>query len=178
MNLAKSSVLLDQQQIEARIIELGQEITRDYGDKDLLMVGIMKGAIVMVADLMRNIDIAVELDFMAVSSYGSKSKTSGVVRIQKDLDVDIENRHVLLVEDVIDTGLTLNYLLRNLKSRKPASLEICALLCKEDKQKAPVSVKYLGFKIPDIFVVGYGLDFGQRYRNLPHISKIEEEFGL
>lgn len=178
MNLARSSILLTQDQIKDKVVELGRSISQDYAGKDLLLIAIMKGAIVFIADLMREISIPVEIDFMAVSSYGSTTKTSGVVRILKDLDIDIKGKHILLVEDVIDTGLTLNYLLRNLKSREPASLEICALMCKEDKQRAKVSVEYLGFSIPDTYVVGYGLDFAQRYRNLPEIMMIEEELGL
>jgi len=162
-------VLLTSEQIKKRVQELALKISEDYRDKDLLIVGIIRGAVIFMADLIRVLSIPVEFDFMAVSSYGSATKTSGVVRILKDLDEDIKNRHVLLVEDIIDTGLTLNYLLRNLKSRNPASLEICALLSKEGKQQVPIDVKYLGFSIPDQFVVGYGLDYGEKYRNLPHV---------
>lgn len=178
MSLSKNSVLLSEKEIQEKVCELAGTISADYEGRELLLIAVMKGALVFVADLMRKIKLPLELDFMAVSSYGSTTKTSGVVRILKDLDANIEGKHVLVVEDIIDTGLTLNYLLRNLKSRQPASLEICALMCKEKKQKVPVSVKYLGFTIPDIFVVGYGLDFGQRYRNLSDILIVESEFGL
>jgi hypoxanthine phosphoribosyltransferase len=138
-----------------------------------LVIGVLKGAFLMMADLARNLVIPTDFDFMAVSSYGAATKTSGVVRILKDLDHDIEGRDVLLVEDIVDSGLTLNYLLKNLRSRRPATLEVCALLEKSGAQQVPLSIKYRGFEIPEIFVVGYGLDLGQRYRNLPYIGTLK-----
>lgn len=171
-------VLIASEKIDRRVKQLAREITRDYKDckeKPLLLVGVLKGAVFFLADLCRSISLPVEVDFMAVSSYGSTTKTSGVVRILKDLEDDIKGRHVVLVEDIIDTGLTLSYLLRNLKVRKPASLAVCALLSKEGKQRVPIDLKYCGFSIPDEFVVGYGLDFSQRYRNLPYIATLKPE---
>lgn len=162
-------VLLEEKVIKDKVKELAARISEDYQDKNLLLVGVLRGAVVFLADLAREIALPVAFDFMAVSSYGTATKTSGVVRILKDLDEDIKDRHVLLVEDIIDSGLTLNYLLKNLKSRKPASLEICALLNKEIKQKMSFDVKYEGFSIPDKFVVGYGLDYAEKYRNLRYI---------
>lgn len=167
--------LIDQETIQDKVKELARKISKDYEGKNPLLVGILRGAVVFLADLAREITIPVAFDFMAVSSYGTATKTSGVVRILKDLDEDIESRHVLLVEDIIDTGLTLNYLLKNLKSRKPASLEICALLRKQIKQKISFDVKYEGFAIPDTFVVGYGLDFAEKYRNLPSICVLKSK---
>ncbi len=168
-------VLVTEEEIDRRVKELAEQISKDYKDIDLLIVGILKGAIVFMADLVRELTISAEFDFMAVSSYGSSTKTSGVVRILKDLDEDIKDRHVLLIEDIIDTGLTINYLLRNLRSRGPKSLEICALLSKGSKQQVPLEVKYLGFTIPDQFVVGYGLDYGEKYRNLPYVCILSSE---
>jgi len=161
--------------IQQRIVELGRDLTDDYRGKDLLILGVLRGAILFLADLIRAIDLPLSIDFMAVSSYGSSTKTSGVVRILKDLDEDIKGRNVVLVEDVVDTGLTLNYLLKNLASRGPASLEVCALLRKRGKQKVPIRIKYTGFDIPDEFVVGYGLDHAERYRNLPFVSVLRTE---
>ena len=155
--------------LQERITELGREITDDYAGRPPLLVGVLKGAFVFMSDLARAIDLPVEFDFMAVSSYGSATKTSGVVRIVKDLDLDLTGRHVLVVEDIIDSGLTLNYLRRNLLARNPASLEICALLVREDQQKADLDLKYVGFTIPPAFVIGYGLDVAERYRNLPDV---------
>lgn len=165
--------LFSEEQIRERVGELALEITRDYQDSPALMVGILKGAFIFLADLARGIEIPLEFDFMALSSYGSATKTSGVVRILKDLDTDIQDRHVLLVEDIIDTGLTLNYLLTSLRARGPASLEICALLNKRVANQIDLPVKYEGFVIPDVFVVGYGLDCAQAYRNLPYIATIK-----
>jgi len=170
-------VIITEEQIATRINELGAEIRRDYADakRPLLLVAVLRGAALFVADLSRAIQGRVELDFMAVSSYGSTTKSSGVVRILKDLDEDIEGRDVLVVEDILDTGLTLKYLLRNLASRKPNSLEVITLLSKEGKQRVPIDCKYIGFAVPDEFVVGYGLDFAERYRNLPYIGVLKPE---
>lgn len=169
-----SEILISQKEIEKRVKELAEEISRDYKGKPLLLVGILKGAIIFMADLMRAMELPVQVDFVAVSSYGSSTKTSGVVRILKDLDADIRGVHVLLVEDIIDSGLTLNYLRRNLKSREPASLEVCALLNKEGRQRVSIEVKYLGFTVPNRFVVGYGLDFAEDYRYLPYICALKD----
>lgn len=168
-------VILTEEQISARIREMGAEIQRDYAGspKPVLLVAVLRGAALFVADLARAIEDKVELDFMAVSSYGSTTKSSGVVRILKDLDEDIEGRDVLVVEDILDTGLTLKYLLRNLASRKPRSLEVVTLLSKEGKQQVPIDCKYIGFSVPDEFVVGYGLDYAERYRNLPYIGVLK-----
>lgn len=177
MNVAQDieKVLIDKDTIQRKVAELAAKISEDYQEKDPLLVGVLRGAVVFLADLAREIAIPVAFDFMAVSSYGTATKTSGVVRILKDLDEDIQGRHVLLVEDIVDSGLTLNYLLKNLKSRKPASLEICALLKKEIRQKMSFNVKYEGFSIPDEFVVGYGLDYGEKYRNLPYIGTLKPQ---
>ncbi len=164
------SVMISDEQIQARVRELGAQISADYEGKTVLLVAVLRGAAIFLADLSRAMTVPVELDFMAVSSYGSSTKSSGVVRILKDLDEQIEGRHVLVVEDILDTGLTLKYLLKNLASRKPASLEVVTLLNKEGKQRVPISCKYSGFSVPDEFVVGYGLDFAERYRNLPYIG--------
>ncbi len=170
-----SHVVLSEDDIQGRVRELGSQISADYGDEPVLLVGVLRGAAIFVADLSRAISSPVELDFMAVSSYGSSTKSSGVVRILKDLDEPIEGRHVLVCEDILDTGLTLKYLLKNLASRKPASLEIVALLSKEGKQRVPISCKYVGFDIADEFVVGYGLDYAERYRNLPFVGVLKPE---
>jgi hypoxanthine phosphoribosyltransferase len=164
------SVIVTENQIHDRIAELGAQISHDYAGEKLLLVAVLRGAAIFLADLAREITVPVEIDFMAVSSYGSSTKSSGVVRILKDLDEQIEGRHVLVVEDILDTGLTLKYLLKNLASRKPASLEVVALLSKEGKQRVPISCKYVGFAVPDEFVVGFGLDFAERYRNLPYVG--------
>jgi hypoxanthine phosphoribosyltransferase len=166
-------VILTEEQIQSRIRELGAEISRDYEGRSVLLVAVLRGAALFIADLARSISVPVELDFMAVSSYGSTTKSSGVVRILKDLDEQIEDRDVLVVEDVLDTGLTLKYLLKNLASRKPESLEVVTLLSKEGKQRVPISCRYVGFSIPDEFVVGYGLDFAERYRNLPYVGVLK-----
>lgn len=167
-----SGTLFTEEEIQAKVRELASRITEDYGGESLLLVGILKGAFIFLADLARRIELPVQFDFMALSSYGSATKTSGVVRILKDLDSQIEGRHVLLVEDIIDTGLTLNYLLTNLRARGPASLEICALLNKRIANKIELPIKYEGFSIPDVFVVGYGLDKTEAYRNLPYIATV------
>jgi hypoxanthine phosphoribosyltransferase len=152
--------------------ELGEEISRDYAGRRLLCVGVLKGAVLFLSDLMRFIDIPVEVDFMAVASYGSATDSSGVVRILKDLDMPIEGRDVLIVEDIVDSGLTLQYLLRNHGSRDPASLEVCALLTKPSRRKVELPTKYVGFEIPDAFVIGYGLDYSERHRNLPYVAAL------
>ena len=161
--------------LQRRVSELADEISRDYRGRDLFVMGVLKGAVFFVSDLMQRIDLSCELDFMAVSSYGSLSDSSGVVRILKDLDAPIEGRDVLIVEDVVDSGLTLGYLLRSLRSRNPRSLEVCALLVKPHRRKVELTIRYTGFAIPDRFVVGYGLDFDQRYRNLPYIAALPAE---
>jgi len=170
-----SHLILTEKQIKARVAELGEQISADYGDESVLLVAVLRGAALFVADLARTIGSPVELDFMAVSSYGSSTKSSGVVRIIKDLDENIEGRHVLVVEDILDTGLTLKYLLRNLASRKPRSLEVVTLLSKQGKQRVPIDCKYVGFDIADEFVIGYGLDFAEKYRNLPYIGVLRPE---
>jgi hypoxanthine phosphoribosyltransferase len=161
--------------LQRRVAELGAEISADYGGRDLLLVGVLKGAIFLMADLMRRIDLPCEVDFMAISSYGAGVDSSGVVRILKDLDVSIEGRNVLIVEDIVDSGLTLSYLIRNLEARRPASLETCALLTKPERRENDVECRYIGFEIPNRFVIGYGLDFAERYRNLPYIGVLRDE---
>lgn len=168
-------ILVDESDIQKRVRELGEEISRDYAGRDLVIVGILKGALVFMADLVRNIRIPLSIDFVAVSSYGLATKTSGVVRILKDLDAPIEGKHVLVVEDIIDTGLTLHYLLENLKARKPSSVKICTLLDKPSRREVQITPDYNGFQIPDKFVVGYGLDFGEKYRNLPSVCVLRPE---
>ncbi|HUP86325.1 MAG TPA: hypoxanthine phosphoribosyltransferase [Acidimicrobiales bacterium] len=162
-------VVVAEADLHHRITELGREITADYAGRPPLLVGVLKGAFVFMSDIARAIDLPVEFDFMAISSYGSATKTSGVVRIVKDLELDLTGRHVIVVEDIIDSGLTLNYLRRNLMARHPASLEICALLVREGQQTADLDLKYVGFTIPPAFVIGYGLDVAERYRNLPDV---------
>ena len=162
-------ILLSEQQIENRIKELGQQITNDYQKKAPLLVGVLKGAFIYMADLARAISLPIEFDFMAVSSYGNATKTSGVVRIVKDLDIDLSERDVIVVEDIIDSGLTLNYLRKNLESRGPTSLEVCALLVRSGRQVGELGLKYVGFEIPPDFVIGYGLDVAEKYRNLPDL---------
>lgn len=170
-------VLVTEAELQARIAELGQQISGDYAGRSLLLVGVLKGAFLLMADLARSIDLPVEVDFMAVSSYGSATKTSGIVRIVKDLDLDLTGRHVVVVEDIVDSGLTLNYLLKNLQTRDPASLEVCTLLLKEGKQRVAPALRYVGFSIPDQFVVGYGLDVAERFRNLPYIAAYRDAAG-
>jgi hypoxanthine phosphoribosyltransferase len=166
-------VLVTAEDLKRRVLELGQEISRDYAARPLLLIGVLKGAVFFLSDLMRYIDVPVEVDFMAVASYGSATDSSGVVRILKDLDASIEGRDVLIVEDIVDSGLTLQYLLRNLGSRNPRSLEVCALLTKPERRKVDLPTRYVGFEIPDRFVVGYGLDYAERYRNLPYVAALE-----
>ncbi len=169
-------ILLDEATVQARVSELGAEISADYEGRDLLLVGVLKGAVFFMADLMRRLTVPCEIDFMAISSYGAATDSSGVVRILKDLDVNIAGRDVLVVEDIIDSGLTLSYLMRNLKARRPGSLEICALLTKPERREIDVPVRYVGFEIPNRFVIGYGLDFAERYRNLPYIGVLHPDF--
>jgi hypoxanthine phosphoribosyltransferase len=167
-----AAVLVDADRIQARLGEIARQVDEDYVGRELLLVGVLKGAVMVMADLSRALHTACEMDFMAVSSYGSGTKSSGVVRILKDLDKDISGKHVLVVEDIMDSGLTLSWLLKNLRSRGPASVEVCALLRKPDAAQVPVQVKYVGFDIPNEFVVGYGLDYAQKYRNLPFIGML------
>ncbi len=168
-------ILISGEEIQLTVRSLGERITEDYRGRNLLLIGVLKGAFVVMADLSRHIRLPVEFDFMAVASYGAATQTSGVVRILKDLDHDLEGRNVLLVEDIVDSGLTLNYLLKNLRGRRPTSLEVCALLQKSGNQKVPLDIKYRGFEIPPEFVVGYGLDYAERFRNLPYIATLRPE---
>jgi hypoxanthine phosphoribosyltransferase len=165
-------VLVSEQDLKTRIAELGAELSRDYAGRDLVMVGVLKGAVLFIADLMRELEIPCEVDFMALSSYGSSTDSSGVVRILKDLDSPIQDRDVLVVEDIIDSGLTLHYLMKNLKARGPASLEVCSLLIKPERRRVELPIRYVGFEIPNEFAIGYGLDHGQRYRNLPYVAAL------
>ena len=171
---AVGEILIDEVTLAARVAELGAEVSEDYQGRDLLLIGVLEGAVFFMADLMRHLTVPCEVDFMAISSYGDATDSSGIVRILKDLDINIEGRHVLVVEDIIDSGLTLSYLMRNLESREPASLEVCALLTKPSRREIDVPVRYVGFEIPNKFVVGYGLDFGERYRNLPFVGVLSE----
>jgi hypoxanthine phosphoribosyltransferase len=166
-------VLLSEEQIRERIVELGAEIARDYAGRDPILVAVLKGAFIFMADLARAVQIPLEVDFMAVSSYGASTRSSGVVRIVKDLDIDLHGRHVIIVEDIVDSGLTLRYLRKTLESRGTASLEVCALLVREGSVQAELDLRYIGFRIPPAFVIGYGLDVAERYRNLPHIAAYE-----
>ena len=166
-------VLISQDRLQQRIREIASEISADYDGRKILVIGVLKGAIFFISDLVRHLSVACELDFMAVSSYGASTHSSGVVRILKDLDIPIAGRHVLIVEDVIDSGLTLSYLIKNLTSRSPASLEICTLLAKPGYRRLNIAARYVGFELPDVFVVGYGLDHAERYRNLPYIAAFE-----
>ncbi len=166
--------LVSGEELQRRVGELGRQISAEYEGRDLFMVGVLKGAVLFLADLMRNISVPCEVDFMAVSSYGSQTDSSGVVRIMKDLDAPIEGRDVLIVEDIIDSGLTLQYLMRNLKARNPASLEVCALLTKPERLRVDLSPRYVGFEIADRFAIGYGLDHAQRYRNLAYVAALDE----
>ena len=167
-------VLVSREELARRVQELGAEINRDYEGRDLVMVGVLKGAVIFLADLMRQLTVPCEVDFMAVSSYGSATDSSGVVRILKDLDAPIEGRHVLIVEDIIDSGLTLQYLVRNLRARTPRSLEVCALLTKPARRRIELPIRYVGFEIPNRYVIGYGLDYAQRYRNLSYVAVLNE----
>jgi hypoxanthine phosphoribosyltransferase len=174
LDAAIGEILIDEETLAARVAELGAEVSADYEGRDLLLIGVLKGAVFFMADLMRHLTVACEVDFMAISSYGDATDSSGIVRILKDLDISIEGRDVLVVEDIIDSGLTLSYLIRNLESREPASLEVCALLTKPSRREIDVRVRYVGFEIPNKFVVGYGLDFAERYRNLPYVGVLDE----
>ena len=167
-------ILVQADELAHRVRELGAEISRDYGGRNPLLIGVLKGAVFFLSDLMREIEIPCEVDFMAVASYGSATDASGVVRILKDLDTPVAERHVLIVEDIVDSGLTLQYLLRNLGARDPASLEVCALLTKPARRKVDLPTRYVGFEIPDRFAIGYGLDLGERYRNLPYVAALTE----
>jgi hypoxanthine phosphoribosyltransferase len=166
--------LVSQGDLERRVRELGVEISRDYQGKELFLVGVLKGAVFFLSDLMRAIEVPCEVDFMAVASYGSSTDSSGVVRILKDLDATIEGKDVLIVEDIIDSGLTLSYLLRTLRAREPRSLEVCALLTKPERREVDLPIRYTGFEIPNKFVIGYGLDHAERYRNLPYVAVLQE----
>jgi hypoxanthine phosphoribosyltransferase len=168
-------VLLSEEQIQGKIAELAAEVARDYAGKEVLLVGVLKGAVLFMSDFARALQLPTQMEFMAVSSYGSATSSSGVVRILKDLDRDISDKHVLVLEDIIDSGLTLSWLLKNLGGRGPASLEVCALLRKPDAVKVEVPVRYVGFDIPNEFVIGYGLDYAERYRDLPYIATLTPE---
>jgi hypoxanthine phosphoribosyltransferase len=165
-------IIVQADDLQHRVRELGAEITRDYRDRDLLLVGVLKGAVFFLADLMRHIEVPCEVDFMAVASYGSATESSGVVRILKDLDMAIEGRDVLIVEDIVDSGLTLQYLLRSLETRNPRTLEVCALLTKPARREVDLPARYIGFEIPDKFAIGYGLDHAEKYRNLPFVAAL------
>jgi hypoxanthine phosphoribosyltransferase len=170
-----AEILIDEDSLQRRIADLGDEVSADYAGRDLLLIGVLKGAVFFMADLMRRLTVPCEIDFMAISSYGGQTDSSGVVRILKDLDMNIKGREVLVVEDIIDSGLTLSYLMRNLRSREPASLEICALMTKPSRREIDVPVRYVGFEIPNRFVIGYGLDFDERYRNLPYVGVLNAD---
>jgi hypoxanthine phosphoribosyltransferase len=170
-------ILVDNEALTRRVKELGAEISRDYEGRDLVMVGVLKGAVIFIADLMRELTIPCEIDFMAVSSYGSSTDSSGVVRILKDLDASIEGRDVLIVEDIIDSGLTLHYLIKNLRARSPRSLEVCSLLTKPERRRVDLPTRYVGFEIPNRFAIGYGLDDAQKYRNLDYVAVLDDGHG-
>jgi hypoxanthine phosphoribosyltransferase len=169
------TILVQRDELANRVRELGAQISRDYAGSDLLLVGVLKGAFFFLSDLMRHLEVPCEVDFMAVASYGSSTDSSGVVRILKDLDISIEGRQVLIVEDIVDSGLTLSYLLRTLAARNPASLEVCALLTKPERRKVELPIRYVGFEIPNRFAIGYGLDHAERYRNLPYVAVLSEK---
>lgn len=169
------NIMISEEEISKRVKELGKQLTEEYKDRDLLIVGILKGCMLFLSDLVRTIDLPLTMDFMVVSSYGTATKSSGVVRIIKDLEREIEGKDVLIVEDIVDTGLTLSYLIENLKTRNPKSVKVCSLLDKPDRRKAQVDIEYVGFKIPDEFVVGYGLDYAEVYRNLPFVCVLKPE---
>jgi hypoxanthine phosphoribosyltransferase len=168
-------ILVQSDDLAHRVRELAAEVSRDYQGRDLFLVGVLKGAVFFLSDLMRHLEVPCEVDFMAVSSYGSSTDSSGIVRILKDLDAPIEGREVLIVEDIVDSGLTLSYLLRTLRARNPASLEVCALLTKPERRKVELPIKYVGFEIPNRFAIGYGLDHGERFRNLPYVAVLRED---
>jgi hypoxanthine phosphoribosyltransferase len=172
---AIGETLVSAEELQRRVRELSAEISRDYEGRDLVLIGVLKGAVLFLADLMRQLTVPCEVDFMAVSSYGSATDSSGVVRILKDLDAPIEGRDVLIVEDIIDSGLTLQYLVRNLRARAPGTLEVCALLTKPERRRVELPIRYVGFEIPNRYVVGYGLDYGQRYRNLSYVAVLNEQ---
>jgi hypoxanthine phosphoribosyltransferase len=174
LDTAIGETLVSGEDLRRRVAELGEQVSADYEGRDLVLVGVLKGALIFLADLMRELTVTCEIDFMAVSSYGSQTDSSGVVRILKDLDSPIEGRHVLIVEDIIDSGLTLQYLMRNLKARSPASLEVCALLTKPDRLRVELEPRYVGFRIPDRFAIGYGLDHAQRFRNLDYVAALDQ----
>ena len=169
---AIGEILVQADDLQHRVRELGVEISRDYEGREPLLIGVLKGAVFFLSDLMRSLDVSCEVDFMAVASYGSSTQSSGVVRILKDLDAAIEDRDVLIVEDIVDSGLTLHYLMRNLGARNPRSLEVCALLTKPERRKVELPTRYVGFEIPDRFAIGYGLDHAERYRNLPYVAAL------
>jgi hypoxanthine phosphoribosyltransferase len=171
---AIGEILVQADDLQHRVRELGEQITHDYQGRELLLIGVLKGAVFFLSDLMRRIEVPCEVDFMAVASYGSSTDSSGVVRILKDLDAAIEGRHVMIVEDIVDSGLTLNYLMRNLGARNPATLEVCALLTKPERRKVELPTRYVGFEIPNRFAIGYGLDHGERYRNLPYVAALTD----
>ena len=173
---AIGEVLVSSEDLQRRVTELGAEISRDYEGRDLVMIGVLKGAVLFIADLMRHLTVSCEIDFMAVSSYGSATDSSGVVRILKDLEAPIEGRDVLIVEDIIDSGLTLQYLVRNLRARTPGSLEVCALLTKPARRRVELPIRYVGFEIPNRYVIGYGLDYAQRCRNLSYVAVLNEQY--
>lgn len=175
MNRDIKEILISKEALDARVQELGQEISESYKGKELLMIGVLKGANVFMSDLMRAVSVPIQIDFIAASSYGSSTESSGVVRIVKDLDYSIEGKHVMIVEDIIDTGLTLKYLYDNFSARKPASLSIISLLDKPERRKADIKVDYTGFVIPDEFIVGYGIDYAEKYRNLPFVATLKPE---
>jgi hypoxanthine phosphoribosyltransferase len=168
-------ILIEPDSLRSRIVELGEEISAYYEGRDLLLIGVLKGAVFFMADLMRHLTVPCEVDFMAISSYGAATDSSGVVRILKDLDINVENRNVLVVEDIIDSGLTLSYLMRTLEAREPSSLEVVALLTKPARREIDVPVRWIGFEIPNRFVIGYGLDFAERYRNLPYVGVLNDD---
>jgi hypoxanthine phosphoribosyltransferase len=167
-------ILVQADELQHRVRELGAQVSRDYAERDLLLIGVLKGAVFFLSDLMRHLEVPCEVDFMAVASYGSATKSSGVVRILKDLDAVIEDRDVLIVEDIVDSGLTLQYLLRNLHARNPRSLEVCALLTKPERLRVDLEPRYVGFEIPNRFAIGYGLDHAERYRNLPYVAALNQ----
>jgi hypoxanthine phosphoribosyltransferase len=173
--LGMGEVLVGSDEIQEKVREMGERITEDYQGERLLLIGILRGAVVVLSDLMRCVELPCDIDFMDISSYGSGTTSSGVIRIHKDLEEDVAGRHVLIVEDIIDTGLTLSYLRRSLLARNPASLEICTLLTKPSRRQVELDVKYVGFEVPDVFVVGYGIDYDGAYRNLPEIRALQEE---
>ncbi len=174
MGDAIGEILVQRDELAHRVRELAAEVSRDYADRDLFLVGVLKGAVFFLADFMRQLEVECELDFMAVSSYGSTTDSSGIVRILKDLDAPIGGKDVLIVEDIVDSGLTLSYLLRTLQARDPASLEVCALLTKPERRKVDLPIRYVGFEIPNRFAIGYGLDYGERYRNLPYVAVLDQ----